>query len=195
MADTLFTTMGLYWREDWVFWGRPRNAGQLLGVPANNVTAPPTEFRDQMGVYVLYAEYSLVYVGQTGSGNQRLFARLKQHRKDDLAGRWNRFSWFGIRRVKKNNELSPDVGAVHPPLKTVLDQIEGLFIHAAEPPLNGQGGRLRASVKRYIQVRNPETITFEQAALIQLCKKEGVDVNRLQRLYLPSFKSKDSDEE
>ncbi len=195
MADTLFTTMGLFWREDWVFWGRPKNQGRLLGVPARNLKAIPTDFREQTGIYVLYADYSLVYVGQTGLKQQRLFSRLKQHRKDDLAGRWNRFSWFGIRRAINHGQLSKDVSATHPPLKTVLDQIEGLVIHAAEPSMNGQGGRLRKSVTRYIQHKDPDATTFEEALIREIGISHGIDVKKLERRFGTSTRNQQASED
>ncbi len=58
-------------------------------------------FATSGGVYALYADYELVYVGQTGAGNQRLFRRLRDHKKDHLSERWNRFSWFGTQWVTK----------------------------------------------------------------------------------------------
>jgi hypothetical protein len=94
----LIKNYGLFWAEKNVFWGVGNNAGTLLGVPAKNLTAKKIDFREQSGVYVLYADYQMVYVGQAGAGNQKLFTRLKQHTRDALAGRWNQFSWFGIRR-------------------------------------------------------------------------------------------------
>jgi hypothetical protein len=78
---------------------------------------------------------------------------LRQHRFDDLADRWNRFSWFGVRRVIGAG-LSVEKAAVHPSLETMLNQIEGILIHAAEPPMNGQGGRFGSNVKRYLQRRD-----------------------------------------
>lgn len=99
MADILISTVGFFWRADYAFWGAGRSAGSLFGVPAQKVTATPIDFREQSGIYVLYADYQVVYVGQSGLENQKLLKRLKQHRVDDLADRWDRFSWFGIRRV------------------------------------------------------------------------------------------------
>lgn len=89
---------GLFWREEDVFWGAGRTRGQLLGVPARLRTATPTDFRQQVGIYVLYSGHQMIYVGQTGSGKRKLFSRLKAHRRDSLADRWDRFSWFGLRR-------------------------------------------------------------------------------------------------
>lgn len=150
----LVRSVGLFWEARNVFWGAGSQAGALYGVPANNVSVDPIDFRDQVGIYVLYAGYQLVYVGQAGSNNSFLLNRLKQHRKDDLAGRWDRFSWFGLRWVKQDNKLSKVVEAHHPSTPRTLDHIEAILIHAAEPPLNRQGGRFGKTVIRYTQSRD-----------------------------------------
>jgi predicted GIY-YIG superfamily endonuclease len=49
------------------------------------------------GVYALYYEHDLLYVGQTF--HQNLGDRLKQHLKDEKATRWDSFSWYGIMKV------------------------------------------------------------------------------------------------
>ena len=150
----LIHNYGLYWKEEDVFWGRGNNAGRLLGFPATNLTAPPIDFREQSGVYVLYFDYHMVYVGQVGSGNQKLFERLKQHRRDALAKRWNQFSWFGTRWVKKNGELSSEAEGKHSTHDQVLNHIEAILIHAAEPTQNRQGGRFGQDVDQYLQRRD-----------------------------------------
>jgi hypothetical protein len=94
----LIKNFGLFWNVKNVYWGQGNNAGTLLGIPAKNLTAQPTDFREQSGVYVLYADYKIVYVGQSGVKNQKLFSRIKQHTRDALTGRWNQFSWFGTRK-------------------------------------------------------------------------------------------------
>jgi hypothetical protein len=151
----LVRSVGLFWREDSVYWGAGNNAGSLLGVPFHNTTAEPIDFRGQIGIYALYADYQLVYVGQAGVGNQTLFSRLKQHRKNDLAERWNRFSWFGVLRVLNGGNLANRTEALHPRLADVLNHVEAILIHSAEPPMNGQGGRFGENVTRYKQVRDP----------------------------------------
>ena len=150
----LIHTYGLFWKEADIFWGAGSNAGRLLGVPASNLTAEPTDFREQSGVYVLYADYQMVYVGQAGVGNQKLFDRLKRHTRDALANRWNQFSWFGIRWVKQNNELSAESDGKHSTHSEVLNHIEAILIHAAEPKQNRQGGRFGDDVVQYLQVRD-----------------------------------------
>jgi hypothetical protein len=156
MPTTLINTVGLFWRTDRVFWGRPKVAGRLLGVPSGNKKGPPVDFREQAGIYVLYFNYEIVYVGQTGKNDQSLFVRLRQHRVDDLAERWNQFSWFGVRRVLNGGTLSKKTAQFHPSLGTALDHIEAVLIHAADPPRNGQDGRFGSAVTRYLQVRDPE---------------------------------------
>lgn len=151
VAQSLIVTAGFFWAEASVEWGGPGKKGQLRGVLNTAKRATPIDFSDQVGVYALYADYSLVYVGQTGKGEQALLKRLREHRRDDLAGRWNRFSWFGVRRVLETGSLSKKNGAFHPSLIDVLDQVEGVLIHIAEPALNRQGGRLKKTVKRYLQ--------------------------------------------
>ena len=150
----LIQNYGLYWKEEDVFWGRGNNAGTLLGVPATNITADPVDFREQAGVYLLYADYQLVYVGQAGNRNQKLFDRLKQHRRDALAQRWNQFSWFGTRRVLNTGDLSAEVEGAHSTHAEVLNHIEAILIHTAEPAQNRQGGRFGADVIQYIQQRD-----------------------------------------
>lgn len=172
----LIRTAGLFWREDYVFWGRPHNAGSLLGVPILAATATPTNFRDQIGVYALYADYDLVYVGQVGRGNQTLLARLKYHRTRDLAGRWNRFSWFGVRWVLATGELSNINASLHPELNGVLDHIEAILIHTAEPPKNAQGGRFGPRVTRYKQVRDERLGPTDHEMLRNICDEMGLDL-------------------
>lgn len=153
-ASTLFQTVGLFWREGDVFWGRPKNPGRILGRLATAKKAPAVDFSDQAGIYVLYSKFRIVYVGQTGRGSQSLLARLRQHRTDDLAGRWDQFSWFGVRRVLRKGNLSKKNAAFHPKLTTVLNHVEAVLIHAAEPPRNGQQGRFGKKVGRYLQERD-----------------------------------------
>lgn len=154
MSDSLITSVGLFWHADAVFWGSQKKPGSLLGRPAKKKRDGSTDFRDQVGIYVLYADYAIVYAGQTGSGSQKLLYRLRQHRSDDLAERWNRFSWFGVRRVLGGGKLSKEKSAFHPSLPTVLNHVEAVLIHAAEPTMNGQGGRFGSNVTRYLQVRD-----------------------------------------
>lgn len=150
----MIKSVGLFWKASDIFWGRGNQPGKLLGVPQNNLTMEPIDFREQTGVYALYSGYQLLYVGQAGSGHAKLFDRLKKHRTGDLAERWDRFSWYGLRRVLTNGSLSAEAEAAHPDITTVLNHMEAILIHTAEPPLNRQGGRFGDDVIWYKQVRD-----------------------------------------
>jgi hypothetical protein len=139
------------WRRDSVFWGRGRDRGALNGRRSGKII----DFRDQIGVYVLYDESRLpVYVGQAGQGNARLFRRLRAHRSDALAHRWHYFSWFGLLSINKSGRLSgwdAPQKRVSGTIKSTLNEIEGVLIAATEPAFNKQGARFRG-ISRYRQV-------------------------------------------
>ena len=149
----MIRTYGLFWHIDNVFWGKPKNVGRLLGAASQSSKARAIDFREQRGIYALYSEYNLVYVGQTGAGTDRLFKRLKKHREDHLSERWSRFSWFGTQWVTKKHELSNDTTAVHVDIPKVLNLLEAVGIAIAEPRLNLQRGRW-GEAKKYFQVRD-----------------------------------------
>ena len=165
MADVI-QSYGLFWREADVYWGAGSQKGQLLGVPAKQLTSGPIDFREQIGVYVLYDGHQMVYVGQSGSKDRRLLSRLRRHRKDALAGRWDAFSWFGMRGVLKNGSLSNVNQKAGSPLAKSLDLMEAILIAAAEPALNRQGGRFGKNAVRYIQQRD-ERLGRTQEQMIQ----------------------------
>jgi hypothetical protein len=176
-TSMLIHNYGLFWRRNDVFWGRPKVKGHLKGVPAKETSADPVDFRDQAGVYVLYDDnFRLVYVGQAGAGNQFLFTRLKHHRKDALADRWTRFSWFGIKWVKQSAKLA--VGATKFSVKydDILNHIEAILISAAEPPHNRQGGRFGDEVEQYLQYRDEVALGPDTDSMVkQLWKKSESD--------------------
>ncbi len=110
-------------------------------------------------------------LGKRGAGNSKLFARLKHHLSDDLAERWDRFSWFGLRRVLNSGELSKATQSSHPAMEMVLDHIEAILIHSIEPPLNRQGGRFGESVTRYLQRRDDRLGPTEEGMIRDLWKE------------------------
>ena len=80
---SLFKNCGLFWNLEDVYFGTRGgaevNRGALPGI-AEESPSGEIDFRDQIGIYALYADFDLVYVGQVGSGDgQRLLARLRQH--------------------------------------------------------------------------------------------------------------------
>ena len=152
----LIENYGLFWKLDQVFWGWQGVPGHLNGIEAKNKRSEPVDFREQQGVYVLYDQtFKMIYVGQAGANDKhRLFDRLKEHTRDQLADRWSRFSWFGVRSVNKSGDLRVENMAAHADMGHVLNHIEGILIAAAEPPHNRQGGRFGEEVEQYLQERD-----------------------------------------
>jgi len=153
----LIRNYGLFWNRENVEWGGQGrgNNGRLCGRVSRR--GGLINFRNQQGVYVLYDEtFKIIYVGQAGSGNNRLFSRLRQHKVDHLSQRWSRFSWFGILPVigdgvaENHKTLNIEVGSI-------LDHIEAILLAAAEPPLNLQRGRFGNDVTQYLQ-HSPEVL-------------------------------------
>ncbi len=150
----LIRNHGLFWRRENVFWGRPKNAGALWGIHVNQKKTEPVDFRQQTGIYALYADYRLVYVGQTAGTGKQMLGRLKDHLYDDLAGRWNMFSWFGTREViAGGKKLKAPKARASTSFDTALNHLEAILIHVAEPPLNRQGGKW-GSASQYLQYRD-----------------------------------------
>lgn len=139
---------GLFWRRDSVHWNyngaRGEDRGHLKGVKNRQREEIVVDFREQAGIYCLYDDnFRLLYVGQAGFGNATLFDRLKNHTSNDLAERWTRFSWFGLKNYSANEGVFSLQKAKFKKLDVaeVLNSLEGILIVGAEPPLNRQGPR------------------------------------------------------
>lgn len=143
---------GLYWDIDKVWWGKQNNEGELLGFLKNNKSLGLVNFNDQYGIYALYSDYDLIYIGQTGRVG--LFSRLKSHKNYSRAGRWNQFSWFGTRQVINKNKLKAEKITTSTTHKDALHQMEAILISVSEPKLNKKSGNWGKDVKEYIQVRD-----------------------------------------
>lgn len=103
----LIQAYGLFWRRDEIDWNPgkgKRYEWRLYGRRgANRGTLRVADFREQFGIYILYGSYGPHYVGLTrkrGLGN-----RLKDHTMDEHKDSWDRFSWFGFRKVLKAQNL------------------------------------------------------------------------------------------
>jgi hypothetical protein len=135
---------GMYWRRDQVLWsGRPRLWGR------QSEGASDVDFSEQVGVYLLHDRDRTIYVGRA---TDTLFARLKAHNGDRLSGRWDRFSWFGLRGVQEDGTLGdPATAWTH---NVVIETLEALLIETVEPPLNRKRGDNLAAVE-FLQVVDP----------------------------------------
>lgn len=89
---------GLFWDVDETEWsGRQFRLLGRCGKQRGSLRV--CDFRNQVGLYVLYDHYGPYYVGLTRK--QPLGVRIRHHLDDHHQGLWNRFSWFGFRGVRK----------------------------------------------------------------------------------------------
>ena len=152
---------GLFWKREDVFWGVPRgDAGALLGISTNEPNLPPTNFREQFGVYALYnRNEALLYCGLAGIGGARgaeaqtLFERIQQHQRptDRLVDLWTHFSWFGIKSVANLSLTDELIGGDR---IEFLHQIKAIMIQLANPPANRNPANFSPAIK-YEQQRDP----------------------------------------
>ncbi len=175
-VEAVIKNYGIMWRRDHIFWGRGSNRGCLEGRRSARIV----DFREQIGVYVLYDESRRpIYVGQAGQGNARLFVRLRSHTRDYLAHRWHYVSWFGLLPINRaSGQLSgrddPEK-RVRGTLKSTLNEIEGVLIAATEPAFNKQGARFRG-IARYNQVKHSKADAVTALQIFDLVQHVGDDV-------------------
>ncbi len=146
---------GLMWDKEHIDFGHKKSSGTLYGIEVGDKRGGTVDFREQSGIYALYdSSFNLLYVGQTGSGDDKLLKRLNFHRNDHLSDRWRYVSWFGIRFVTvKDKQLSKSPGSRSIAIKSVLNHLEAISIAIAEPKMNLQRGKFGESVEHYIQHR------------------------------------------
>jgi hypothetical protein len=156
---SLIRNFGLFWDKEEVQWGKPKKTGKLLGVHATAKRDGNVDFRNQIAIYAIYdAAFNLVYVGQTGSGDQRLMKRLNNHRTDHISQRWKYFSWFGLCWVKNSNDLSEGAENKSVGMEIALDHLEAISIAISEPRLNLQRGSFGDECEQYFQKKEAEVI-------------------------------------
>jgi hypothetical protein len=95
---SLISSYGLSWKvedTEWVPNGR-KGKRRLLGhLGSKRSSLRVADFWSQSGIYVLYGNYGLYYVGIAA----QLGRRLRKHLSDKHAKEWDRVSWFGFRQV------------------------------------------------------------------------------------------------
>jgi hypothetical protein len=162
----LIHAYGLFWRAEEIDWspGGGRRAGGvrqfgLLGRLGTNAPGlRVADFRAQRGIYILYAELGPYYVGL--NEKRDLGLRLKDHRSDLHAGKWDRFSWFGFLRVLERrdgaglNELSMAAMGRYVEHAKMYRELEALIIRAVALQ-NRQRTRFPAA-DSWTQVRRDE---------------------------------------
>jgi hypothetical protein len=153
----IIQALGMYWSRGLVVWtNNPTLQGQ------QQTGAKPVDFSNQRGVYLLYDDRDVIYVGR--ATDQGLGRRIYQHTVDRLASRWNRFSWFGILRVTPDGSLAAEQPKVLPQ-EVIVATMEALLIEGLEPPQNRRRGDDFRAIE-YIQREDPELERRRLASLL-----------------------------
>lgn len=144
--SSLIRAYGLYWVRDAVKWdSKPR---RLPGLRMNaKVTARNSvekkrhvDVWTQRGVYALYSDGKLMYVGLADSVEgigDRLYSH---HTKPRLTGRWDAFSWFGINGFDTTGNLV-EVPSITTSPKALIRALELIVILTADPLMNRASGK------------------------------------------------------
>jgi hypothetical protein len=135
---------GLLWHADEVEWNPGKGTRGVFRLRGRQGTNLPglrvADFRHQQGIDLLYGNHGLHYVGLTKM--QGLGKRLNQHRTDEHAHQWGRFSWFGFRRVLEGKDddgfckLAELAQVVVASPVSVITDIEALLHRALGPSIN-----------------------------------------------------------
>ncbi len=144
---------GLYWQRDWPNVNTGKTGLPLYGYQYNGV---PVDFKGQEGIYLLHDVREIIYIGRARSAN--IGVRLKEHTVDRLAGRWNRFSWFGVLSIDaaKGTVKSGVPGHERWNTDNVIRSMEAVLIEAVEPRQNRRRGD-GFSGAEYLQYLGAET--------------------------------------
>ncbi|MBD8061023.1 hypothetical protein H9624_01640 [Actinomycetaceae bacterium Sa1BUA1] len=167
----LINAFGMFWRRSETDWGN--RTPQLLGIQQSG--SKPVDFTDQAGVYLLYDGNRVIYVGRVTE--PRLGQRLREHTRGRLSGRWDRFSWFGVRRTNARGALGP-LPSTGIAVETLIATMEALLIEGLEPPQNRRQGDGFNAVE-FIQVTDP---AIERQRTQTVLAKALASMDQTQRL-------------
>lgn len=149
-GEKLVTHYGLFWSVADVLWagtrgdrgrlrGREKTRLARRGRPTKEETEDAKDYSNYIGVYCLYRESRLIYVGEAGLGNNsNLMKRLNAHHTDHLADVWDEFSWFG-RSPTTKDAVSGTLDA--------FAQLEAILIAVTNPGSNKQSGTFGGATK------------------------------------------------
>jgi len=144
----IINAFGIYWNRNLVHW---KSIPDLLGI--QQVGATVVNFKDQKGIYLLHDGRETIYIGQ--AIEQPLGKRLKDHTVDRLAGRWDRFSWFGFYPVTEDAKINLDARFKDFTIQNLGDILEAILIESIEPRQNRKQGNSFQGIE-YLQKEAPE---------------------------------------
>jgi hypothetical protein len=147
-SHKIINAYGIYWNRSLVHW---KTQPDLLGI--QQIGATEVNFKEQIGIYLLHDSRETVYVGQ--AIEQSLGKRLKDHTTDRLAGRWDRFSWFGFYPVIEDASLNLNIKFKNFTIQNLGDILEAVLIESIEPRQNRKQGNSFVGLE-YLQLEAPE---------------------------------------
>lgn len=156
----IINAFGIYWDRKLVYWDN--SVPDLLAVQQKG--AEPTNFKDQIGIYMLHDNREVIYVGQ--AVKRSLGVRLREHTSDRLSGRWDRFSWFGFYPVNQKGNLIKDIKFQDLTIENIGDLLEAILIESIEPRQNRKQGNLFYGIE-YLQQEAPELKEKQMKQTIQ----------------------------
>ena len=138
----LIRAFGEFWNPDAVSWGEvgAGHKGALLGHVKKGARTVQTDAWDQEAIYALHLEFKTVYIGKGALGK-----RLRAHLTDRHAGRWDMFSWYGLKIIRKDGTLRAAPNKRVMDLATVQASLEALAIGLVDPPLNRRREALKGA--------------------------------------------------
>jgi hypothetical protein len=169
-GDNLIRSYGLFWERDAIDWEQEELLGHRRHYKrtSKNLQSKKKECNawEQRGIYALYSQFKLVYVGMASSSAQGIGSRLHSHHtKARMRGRWDTFSWFGIDSYNDS--------AVRVPYKegrvsesTLVRTLELVSILIAAPLLNRAEGKFKGA-EQIVQdtshaKRKPEDLILDE---------------------------------
>ncbi|MEW6621013.1 MAG: HTH domain-containing protein [bacterium] len=142
----VISSFGMFWRRDSIEWNA---TPKILGF--QQIEAKPVNFYEQLGIYLLYDNREVIYVGR--ATERPLGKRLYEHTIDRLSTRWDRFSWFGFLPVSEEGVLKP-MAESYQAIK-IIPALEAILVEALEPRQNRKRGDDLSAVE-YFQKDDPE---------------------------------------
>lgn len=160
----LIKTFGMYWNRSSVLW---KNNPLVLGVEQKG--AIPVDFSTQIGIYLLHDNREVIYIGQ--AIDQTIAQRLYQHTSDRLGGRWNRFSWFGLKGVRQDGRLIDIESETKTSISELADTLEAILVEALEPRQNRKRGNSFSGLE-FNQEKDPEISRQDMIVLLDSMKSQ-----------------------
>lgn len=160
---------GMFWERHEVNWAPGSGNGdtfRLLGhIGVNKGSLQVCDFREQRGIYVLYDDHGPYYVGL--ANKMPLGHRLRDHTKDLHKNKWDRFSWFGFRRVLKSTNTDGTRKLAQTPAQLLTDSastirdVEALLIQSLGTYRTGNSQQMKfQGASKWLQVPYEDGPTY-----------------------------------